>query len=156
MENNNVFLWAKSAIVAGCTAFSVAFGWLGWLVVAWVGCMAVDWVSGTFAAMATGEWSSSAARAGIWHKAGMIVVVIVAAITDMVLGLAVANVPALGFTYTNLILPVVLIWYIFTELGSIAENATQMGAPVPPWLVKVLAAGKVAAEKVAENTSGNK
>lgn len=156
MENNNVFLWAKSAIVAGCTAFSVAFGWLGWLVVAWVGCMAVDWVSGTFAAMATGEWSSSAARAGIWHKAGMIVVVIVAAITDMVLGLAVANVPALGFTYTNLILPVVLVWYIFTELGSIAENATQMGAPVPPWLVKVLAAGKVAAEKVAENSSGNK
>ena len=156
MENNNVFLWAKSAIVAGCTAFSVAFGWLGWLVVAWVGCMAVDWVSGTFAAMATGEWSSSAARAGIWHKAGMIVVVIVAAITDMVLGLAVANVPAIGFTYTNLILPVVLIWYIFTELGSIAENATQMGAPVPPWLVKVLAAGKVAAEKVAENSSGNK
>lgn len=156
MENNNVFLWAKSAIVAGCTAFSVAFGWLGWLVVAWVGCMVVDWVSGTFAAMATGEWSSSAARAGIWHKAGMIVVVIVAAITDMVLGLAVASVPALGFTYTNLILPVVLIWYIFTELGSIAENATQMGAPVPPWLVKVLAAGKVAAEKVAENSSGNK
>lgn len=156
MENNNVFLWAKSAIVAGCTAFSVAFGWLGWLVVAWVGCMVVDWVSGTFAAMATGEWSSSAARAGIWHKAGMIVVVIVAAITDMVLGLAVANVPALGFTYTNLILPVVLIWYIFTELGSIAENATQMGAPVPPWLVKVLAAGKVAAEKVAENTNGKK
>lgn len=156
MENNNVFLWAKSAIVAGCTAFSVAFGWLGWLVVAWVGCMVVDWVSGTFAAMATGEWSSSAARAGIWHKAGMIVVVIVAAITDMVLSLAVANVPVLGFTYTNLILPVVLIWYIFTELGSIAENATQMGAPVPPWLVKVLAAGKVAAEKVAENTSGNK
>ena len=155
MENNNVFLWAKSAIVAGCTAFSVAFGWLGWLVVAWVGCMAVDWVSGTFAAMATGEWSSSAARAGIWHKAGMIVVVIVAAITDMVLGLAVANVPALGFTYTNLILPVVLIWYIFTELGSIAENATQMGAPVPPWLVKVLAAGKVAAEKVAEKSSEN-
>ena len=156
MENNNVFLWAKSAIVAGCTAFSVAFGWLGWLVVAWVGCMVVDWVSGTFAAMATGEWSSSAARAGIWHKAGMIVVVIVAAITDMVLGLAVANVPALGFTYTNLILPVLPIWYIFTELGRIAENATQMGAPVPPWLVKVLAAGKVAAEKVAENSSGNK
>ena len=46
-----------------------------------------------------------------------------------------------------LVLPVILVWYIFTELGSIAENATAMGAPVPAWLTKLLAAGRDAAER---------
>ena len=45
------------------------------------------------------------------------------------------------------VLPVVLVWYIFTELGSIAENAAAMGAPVPGWLVRILAQGKEGAEK---------
>ena len=40
-----------------------------------------------------------------------------------------------------------LVWYIFTELGSIAENAAKMGANVPEWLLKLLAAGKSAADK---------
>ena len=36
MENsNNTFLAAKAAIAAVCGAFTAAFGWLGWLVVAW-------------------------------------------------------------------------------------------------------------------------
>ena len=29
---------------------------------------------------------------------------------------------------------VVAIWYIFTEIGSIAENAEELGARVPKWL----------------------
>lgn len=158
MENNNIFLAVKAAIVAICGAYTAAFGWLGWLVVAWVVCMVVDWISGSAEAAAQGEWSSAAARAGIWHKAGMILVVIVAAVADCVLALALQNIPALtsaGFEYTNLILPMVLVWYIFTELGSIAENATGMGAPVPSWLTKLLAAGKRAADQALgeENTT---
>ena len=47
----------------------------------------------------------------------------------------------------GVVLPVVLVWYIFTELGSIAENAAAMGAPVPGWLVRILAQGKEGAEK---------
>ena len=54
--------------------------------------------------------------------------------------------------YTVLVLPVVLVWYIFTELGSIAENAADMGAPVPPGLLNLLAAGKRAAEQAADGT----
>ena len=49
----------------------------------------------------------------------------------------------------GVVLPVVLVWYIFTELGSIAENAAEMGANVPEWLLKLLAAGKSAADKSA-------
>ena len=150
MDNSNIFVWIKGTVVAVCGAFSAAFGWLGWLVVAWVACMVLDWITGSSAAASKGEWASSVARAGIWHKAGMIVVVIVAALADGVLSVTVQHIPELGITYTVVILPVVLVWYIFTELGSIAENAAAMGAQVPPWLVKLLAAGKKAADKTAE------
>ena len=142
MDKKNIFVYAKAAVAAVCGAFTAAFGWLGWLVVAWVGCMVLDWLSGSAAAASRGEWSSAAARAGIWHKAGMLVVVIVAAVADAVLGVAVAQVPGFaGFSagVDGVVLPVVLVWYIFTELGSIAENGAAMGAPVPEWLLKILA-----------------
>lgn len=149
MDNNNIFLAVKAAIVGIFGAFGAAFGWLGWLVLAWVACMAVDWLSGSSAAMKAGQWSSAKARGGIWHKAGMIVVVVVAAVADSVLALVVVNIPGLPIDYTVLLLPMVLVWYILTELGSILENAAAMGAPVPEFLVNILAAAK---EKVEVTT----
>ena len=147
MEKRNLFVSGKTVVAAVCGAFTAAFGWLGWLVVAWAACMALDWVSGSAAAASRGAWSSAAARAGIWHKAGMVVVVLVCALTDAVLAVAVANLPGLDLEVNGVVLPVVLVWYIFTELGSIAENAAAMGAPVPGWLVRILAQGKEGAEK---------
>lgn len=158
MEKRNLFVSGKAVVAAVCGAFTAAFGWLGWLVVAWAACMALDWVSGSAAAASKGAWSSAAAasrgawssaaaRAGIWHKAGMVVVVLVCALTDAVLAVAVANLPGLGLEVNGVVLPVVLVWYIFTELGSIAENAAAMGAPVPGWLVRILAQGKEGAKK---------
>lgn len=149
-NSDNFFLAAKALIAAVAGAFTVAFGWLGWLIVAWVACMALDWMTGSAAAASKGEWASSVARAGIWHKVAMVVVVLVAGLTDAVLSLAVENLPGLGMTYSVMVLPVVLVWYIFTELGSIAENAATMGAPVPEWLTKMLVAGKKAADKGTE------
>ena len=147
MKDDNIFLWVKAVIAAACGAFTAAFGWLGWLVMAWAACMVLDWLSGSAAAASRGEWASSVARDGIWHKAGMVVVVLVCALTDAVLAVAVANLPGLGLEVNGVVLPVVLVWYIFTELGSIAENAAAMGAPVPGWLVRILAQGKEGAKK---------
>ena len=149
MDNNNIFLAVKAAIVGIFGAFGAAFGWLGWLVLAWVACMVVDYISGSSAAMQAGQWSSAKARAGIWHKAGMIVVVIVAAVADNVLSLVVASIPGISIEYTVLLLPMVLVWYILTELGSILENAAAMGSDVPPFLIRILASAK---EKVEEAT----
>ena len=146
MDNNSIFLVIKAAVVAVMGAYGAAFGWLGWLILAWLVCMVVDWITGSAAAASKGQWSSDTAYAGVWHKAGMIVVVLDAAVADCVLGLAMQHMPVLGIDYTVLVLPVILVWYIFTELGSIAENATDMGAPVPAWLTKLLAAGKQLAE----------
>lgn len=153
MENDNIFLAVKAAAVAFTGAFGAAFGWLGWLILAWVVCMVLDWISGSSAAAAKGDWSSAASRSGIWHKGGMILVVIVATLADCVLGVAVDNLPMLGINYTVLVLPVTLVWYIFTELGSIAENATDMGAKVPAFLTKLLAAGKKITEDAADTNS---
>lgn len=150
MDSSNFFLVVKSAVVAACAAYAAVFGYVGVLVVLWALCMVLDWISGTAAAAAQGNWSSSAARAGIWHKGGMIVVVIVAAVADAALGVLVDTIPGVTISVPAVVLPIVLCRYIFTELGSMAENATQMGANVPQWLVHLLAAGRKAIEKDAE------
>lgn len=150
MDNSNFFLVAKGAVVAACAAYVAAFGYVGVLIVLWALCMVLDWISGTAAAAAQGNWSSSTARAGIWHKGGMIVVVIVAAVADTALSVLVETIPGVTISIPAVVLPIVLCWYIFTELGSMAENATQMGAKVPQWLVHLLAAGRDAVEKSAE------
>lgn len=49
MEKRNLFVSGKAVVAAVCGAFTAAFGWLGWLVVAWAACMALDWVSGSAA-----------------------------------------------------------------------------------------------------------
>ena len=149
MNNDSIFLAVKAAVAAAIGAFGAAFGWLGWLVLAWVVCMVLDYVTGTVAAMRTGEWSSAVARSGIFHKVGMVVVIIVAALADCVISVMLEQLPlVLPFEYTVLITPVILIWYIFTELGSVAENAVKMGASVPAPLISILKAGKQAAEAV--------
>lgn len=131
----------KAAVAALCAALTALWGWFGWVVVAWIVCMIIDYATGSAAALRAGEWSSKSARDGIWHKLGSVVAVIVAAILDTVIGHLLANVPGveLPFTYTVLLCPLVVIWYILTEAGSIIENAGALGAPIPAWLTKMIA-----------------
>lgn len=146
----------KAAIAAALGLLTGLWGWFGWLVAGWVVCMVLDYVTGSLAAARTGEWASEKARDGIWHKCGMIVVVLVAAGTDLLLATVLANLPlvALPVEYTGLVCPVVLVWYIVTELGSMVENAAVMGAPVPKWLKKLLALGKDAVDAAGDKLGG--
>ena len=134
---NENMLTIKTAIVAGCTALGAFLGWKGIMLLAWVLVMGLDYLSGTMAACKAGEWCSATAREGLWHKGGMIAVVIVAAIADWVMVLVAEYIP-IGIHWPGIIMPLVLAWYIVTELGSILENAVKMGADVPGWLVKLL------------------
>ena len=138
MEHVNTF---KAALAALCAALTALWGWFGWVVVAWIGCMLIDYATGSAAALRAGEWSSKSARDGIWHKLGSVMAVIVAGILDVVIGHLLGNLPGveLPFAYTVLLCPLVVIWYILTEAGSIIENAGALGAPVPEWLKKVIA-----------------
>ena len=139
----------KVRIAALIGALTGLWGWMGWLVVSWIVCMALDYLTGSMAAAKAGDWSSAAAKDGIWHKAGAVVVVLVATGADLLVSIVLANLPViqLPFEYPGLICPVVLVWYIITELGSITENAVAMGAAAPAWLTKLLAVGKEAADK---------
>ena len=112
--------------------------WLGWLVLLYVATMVLDYATGTALAVKNHAWSSSTARQGLWHKCGSILTVGVAALTDILLGLILNNVPQLPFCYSNLLCPVVVTWYIVSELGSLLENAVGMGAPVPQFMKSIL------------------
>ena len=125
----------KGLITMLFATLTALWGWTGWAVIIWIGCMLVDYASGTFAAKAAGEWSSSQARAGLWHKLGEIFAVLVAALCDIALSVIVTGTGIdLPIDVGPLVTPIVLLWYIITELGSIIENAGKLGAPVPEWL----------------------
>lgn len=149
MENINTF---KVSLVALGGAVSAVLGWFGWLVVIFIATMVIDYFTGSAAAGKNGEWSSKRAREGLWHKCGSLIAVIVAGLADIVLGLIVNNIPAivLPWEYTVLICPVVVVWYIITELGSIIENVGELGAPIPSFLRNMIKALKAAAD-----TAGN-
>ena len=159
---NENLVTIKTAIVAACTALGAFLGWKGVMLIAWVAAMALDYLSGTLAACKAGEWSSATAREGLWHKGGMIAVVIVSAIADWIMVLIAQYIP-IGIQWPGIILPMVLAWYIITELGSILENAVKMGGNVPNWLVKLLkasaniveAAGDLTAEQDTESKKLN-
>ena len=146
----------KAAVTAALGLLTGLWGWLGWLVVGWIVLMVLDYVTGTMAAAKEGQWSSAQAREGIWHKCGMIVVVIVAAGADLLIEIVLTNLPvlALPVQYPGLVCPVVLVWYIVTELGSMAENAAVMGAPVPKWMLKLLAMSKSAVDSAGDKLGG--
>lgn len=139
----------KTAVAAFFTALGAFLGWQGVMIAVWVIAMLLDYLSGTFAAMKNGQWCSEKARAGVWHKGGMILVVLVAGAADLVMGIICGNLP-LNMTWPVLILPLVLAWYILTELGSILENAVKMGAPIPAWLIKLLKVGANVVERTGE------
>ena len=151
MEHINGFKAALAAVLAALTAL---WGWFGWLIVAWIAFMAFDYITGSAAAMKRGEWSSQKAREGTWHKAGCMAAVVVSGVMDLVVGQILANLPSvtLPFTYTVFLCPLVVVWYILTEAGSIVENAGAMGAPIPEWLTKAIAALK---DKVDESAGEN-
>ena len=129
------------ALITGILSAVVALlGWAGIAVAIMVICMALDYVTGTWAAKAHGEWSSKVAREGLWHKLGEIVALLVASLADLgvsvVLQTAAAPLVGEGYQYRGYIVLVVATWYIFTELGSILENAARLGAPIPGWLIR--------------------
>ncbi len=140
-----------AAVIAAGTAL---WGWYGWLALVWVLCMALDYLSGSAAALRRGDWSSTRAREGLWHKAGMILAVVVAVLGDLLLGILLRT-GGLALPFGGVLLaPLVTAWYCLTELGSVAENAGKLGAPVPGWLKKLLRRGVEAVDGAGETASG--
>lgn len=142
----------KAAIAATLAALTAFWGWVGWTVAIFAACMLVDYITGSWAARSRGEWSSAIARQGLWHKLGEIVALLVAALCDIALLVIIRSeaAPLLsGIDHRCYLTLLVSIWYIFTELGSIVENAAKLGAPIPGWLAKGIALLKNKADRAA-------
>lgn len=151
MENSSI-LNAKAYIAGVVGALTSLFGWFGWLVFVWAVLMLADWLVGSAAAMKEGKWSSAKLREGAWHKGGMVIIACVALVADWLIGTLIAHIPSvtLPFEYSVLLGPLVIVWYILGELGSLAEHAVSMGAKVPSWLPRILDISKEAVDAAAE------
>lgn len=138
-----------AVLVAACTAL---LGKLGGLALLWVFVVLLDYVTGTAKAVSKGQWSSTVARKGLWHKLGSLFAVMVAALAEI--GLSVLSGSAEQIATRGALTAIVLTWYIFTELGSIAENAAELGAKVPKFLVNIIEKVREATEANGEKISG--
>lgn len=142
----------KAAITVALATVGEFLGWKGVMVLVLALCMALDYISGTLAAKRKGEWSSKIAREGLYHKSGSIIAVGAAAIVDFVFYFLIPTLPIMGRDIRNpgVFLPLVLAWYIITEIGSVLENVAGMGAAVPRWFLKAIEATKKNVDKAGE------
>ena len=132
----------KAAVTLVISFLTALWGWIGWAIALFIAAMAADYVTGTWAARARGEWSSAAARQGLWHKLGEISALLVAALCDIAISVVLHSTAApllVDVPEKHYLTLLVAIWYSFTELGSIVENAGLLGAPIPQWLKKGIA-----------------
>lgn len=138
----------KAAIAAVIAFLSALWGWLGWVVIIWLACVVLDYISGSMAARKEKNWSSAIARDGLWHKAGEIFAVLAAALCDIALEVIMESTGIkLPFEFTAFVTPVVLLWYILTEVGSILENSGRLGGPMPSWFKQKVESAKDAIDR---------
>ena len=145
----------KAALALLISVLTSLWGWMGWGVVIFLVSMGLDYLTGSWAAMARGAWSSAAAREGLRHKLGEIVALLVAALCDIAVTVVLQSAAAslLGaLAWKNYVSMLVCVWYIFTELGSIVENAGRLGAPIPGWLTKSISALRGRLDQAGQST----
>ena len=96
-------------------------------------------------------WSSRKGAKGIAKKVAYLFVIAVGMVIDYVI---IQTSGVLGFNLPNTMLSLlVTVWYMLNEALSITENAGRMGAPVPEWLMKYIAALKNKIDSGRENVS---
>ena len=98
-----------------------------------------------------------ATMTALWGWFGWLVIAwVLLMLADWLIGSILGHIPAvsLPFTYSVLLGPLVIVWYIIGELGSLAEHAVTFGAPVPSWLRNILEIGKNAVDAAGESIAG--
>lgn len=130
----NIFRGVIAAAVAGAAAY---FQELALPVVVLFLVMVVDYVSGMVRAWTRGELCSRVGVLGIVKKVSYLLAVVVAIVADWVVQTAAGQlgVDFGGFFYFGLL---VTIWLILNECISILENISELGVPLPPFLVTLI------------------
>lgn len=112
--------------------------------------MICDYISGMMRAWIKGELSSRVGIKGIVKKALYLCIVCVAIAADWVVQIATREL-GINFDGAYFCALLVTIWLILNECISILENVAEIGGPVPPFLVKLVAKLKQTAEDGAES-----
>lgn len=99
--------------------------------------MVADYISGMARAWVTRTLSSRIGLRGIVKKLSYLFAVAVGVVVDWVLqeALARAGLEAAGTYFVGLL---VTVWLILNECISVLENVAGLGAPVPPFLLRLI------------------
>lgn len=102
-----------------------------------VAVMVIDYATGMTSAYKNGQIESKVGLLGILKKVSYLVLVAVGGVVDYLIcsGLATAGFD-FGVTYCCGL--IVTIWLIINELISILENLSELGTPIPKFLVNVV------------------
>lgn len=152
-------LAVQTVITAVAAYISAKLGILGPLLIVLISVMVLDYFTGLLASKKEGVehpddpeygWSSKKGAQGIIKKVGYMCMIAVAIVLDYIIvtaakGIGIGVPPA-----TAVFALLVTVWYILNELLSITENAGRMGAPIPEWIRKYIAALKEKIDNKAE------
>lgn len=140
MNSNLQDLAIKFGFVGILTWFQLSIKSSSALIIICALCLILDFVTGMAAAAKSSSWSSRIAWTGLWRKIGMLVAIAVAGLLDLTLHVVIEYIPGIDWNFPGpVFLIAMLLWYTVTELGSIAENASKLGANLPSFLVKAIA-----------------
>lgn len=133
MKDNIIQVTVSVALGALAAYFNVLLVPLTILIVV----MIIDYATGMTSAWKSGELESKTGLIGILKKVSYLVLVAVGGVVDYLIctGLAAANVD-IGVTYCCGL--IVTIWLIINELISILENLSELGTPIPKFLVNIV------------------
>lgn len=111
--------------------------------------MAIDYISGMVSAWIKCELSSRVGVLGIVKKVAYLLAVVVAIVADWVVQTAGAQlgVDLGGFYFFGLL---VTIWLVLNECISILENISEIGVPLPAFLLKLIEKLKKTVEDTGE------
>lgn len=142
----NIFRGMITAAVAGAAAY---FQELVLPAAILLFVMAVDYISGMIRAWVKDELCSRVGVMGIVKKVGYLLAVAVAIVTDWVVQTAAGQlgVDFGGFFFFGLL---VTIWFVLNECISILENISQIGVPLPSFLVTLVKKLKTTTEDKGE------
>ena len=117
--------------------------------------MVLDWISGISSAWKRKQLDSRIGLVGIIKKVGYLLIVAVGMVLDYLIQMLGGEF-GLSLEGTYFIGLVVIIWLIINECISILENTAEMGAPVPPFVQKLLERLKRHTEEIAGETEEKK
>ena len=141
----------KDLIIAFVGALSGFLGILYVPVMLLLGCNIVDYITGLCATKKRGvKLSSYRSIAGIFKKVGMWLLVIVAWILDEVIEYSTESI-GLHFHIMFLASCIVAVWLVFNEIISILENLTDIGVPIPAFLMPLVSRLKSTTENIAKD-----